>query len=154
MATYRVAYWRDEAGWWIAELRGEPKGVHSNGRTIADARRRVRDALALALDDERAAETAEFDEHIVLPMGADRKVALANAARKNAEAKAREAQERTAAAIRDLSARAGLSVRDIAELLGLSHQRVQQVAAAHRRRVRGEAKGTRRPPRRRVGAGR
>ncbi len=133
MATYRVSYSRDEAGWWIAELRGDVKGVHSNGRTIGDARRRVREALAAALDDDRAAEAAEFDEHIALPMGAQRTLALATAARKRAEAETREAQERTVAAVRELTKRAGLSVRDVADLLGLSHQRVQQLAAGRRR---------------------
>jgi predicted RNase H-like HicB family nuclease len=154
MATYSVMFSRDEAGWWIAQLRGEPKGVHSNGRTIGDARRRLREALAAALDDDRAAEEAEFDEHIALPMGAERARAVATVARKRAEAQAKEAQERTAAAVRELSVRAGLSMRDIAELLGLSHQRVQQLAAALRRRERSGPKETRRATRRRVGVGR
>lgn len=128
MAPYRVSYSRDEAGWWIARVH-DVTGVHSNGRTIADARRRVREALAAALDDDRAAEAAEFLEHISLPMGARRTLARAAAARKRAEAEAEEARKRTANAVRELTRRLGLSMRDVAELLGLSHQRVQQLAA-------------------------
>ncbi len=132
MATYRVTYERDEAGWWIARLHGVP-GVHSNGRTIADARRRVREALALALDDDRAAKAAELVDDVHLPVGARKTLARATAARKRAEAQAQEAQRSTAAAVRELRQRLGLSMRDVAELLNLSHQRVHQLAAAGRR---------------------
>jgi predicted RNase H-like HicB family nuclease len=42
MNSYAVVYERDEEGWWIARVVGV-RGVHSNGRTIEEARRRVRD---------------------------------------------------------------------------------------------------------------
>jgi predicted RNase H-like HicB family nuclease len=65
MARYEVTYARDEGGWWIARVRGV-SGVHSNGRTIAEARRRVREALALAVGDT-AAERADLVDNVQLP---------------------------------------------------------------------------------------
>lgn len=60
--AYTVTYERDEAGWWIARVQGVA-GVNSDGRTVDDARRRVREALSLAIGDE-AAEAAELVEEV------------------------------------------------------------------------------------------
>jgi len=130
MAKYTVTYERDEAGWWIAEVQGVA-GVNSDGRTVADARRRVREALALAVGDA-AAEAAEFVDDVKLPGDARKVVARATAARSKLDAVQAEAQETTATAVRELRKKLGLSIRDIAELLGISHQRVQQLARAAR----------------------
>jgi predicted RNase H-like HicB family nuclease len=122
---YRVMYERDEDGWWIARARGV-KGVHSDGRTIGEARRRVREALSLAIGDD-AAEAAEFKDDIHLPDEARRTLKAATAARRLADKQVASAQESTTRAVAALK-RKGLSVRDIGELLGLSYQRVQQLA--------------------------
>ena len=45
--SYRVAYERDESGWWVATVRGV-RGCHTQGRTVDEARRRIREALELA----------------------------------------------------------------------------------------------------------
>jgi predicted RNase H-like HicB family nuclease len=55
--TCHVAYERDDSGWWVASIREVP-GCHSQGRTIDEARRRVREALGLFIEDN--AESAEF----------------------------------------------------------------------------------------------
>ena len=55
--TYHVAYERDDSGWWVALIR-EVRGCHSQGRTIDEARRRVREALGLFIEDD--AVSAEF----------------------------------------------------------------------------------------------
>jgi predicted RNase H-like HicB family nuclease len=44
----------DESGWWVAQVKEAPVAI-TQGRTIAEARRRVREARALALDDDAAA---------------------------------------------------------------------------------------------------
>ena len=130
MARYTVSYERDEAGWWIARVHGI-EGVHSNGRTIAEARRRVREALSLAVGDEAAAK-AEFRDDVKLP--AEIKAGVASY--RKAKAAERKAQEQTITAARALSAKLvrklGLSVRDVGELLGISHQRVHQLAKGER----------------------
>lgn len=133
MNRYTVTYERDESGYWIARVHGVA-GVFSDGRTIADARRRAREALSLAIGDE-AAEAAVFVDDVKLPADARRALARAVAARRKAETSAKAAQENTAAAARELTRRAGLSMRDAADLLGLSHQRIQQLSRAHSRRA-------------------
>jgi predicted RNase H-like HicB family nuclease len=55
--TYHVAYERDDSGWWVTSIR-EVRGCHSQGRTIDEARRRVREALGLFIEDD--AESTEF----------------------------------------------------------------------------------------------
>jgi predicted RNase H-like HicB family nuclease len=47
---------RDETGWWIAQVKEAP--AITRGRTIAEARRRIREALGLALGDGAAAKRA------------------------------------------------------------------------------------------------
>ncbi len=125
MARFVVTYERDEGGWWIAEVKGVP-GVNSDGRTVADARRRVREALALAIGDE-AAERADLADDVKLPPAVARVVRQATAARQRAERLQAETIRATAEAARLLTGKLGLSVRDAAALLGVSHQRIQQV---------------------------
>ena len=48
--SYRVAYERDESGWWVATVRGV-RGCHTQGRTVDEARRRIREALELFVDN-------------------------------------------------------------------------------------------------------
>src|ERR1700687_2487273 len=52
--SYRVAYERDESGWWVASVRGV-RGCHTQGRTVDEARRRIREALELFIDNARRA---------------------------------------------------------------------------------------------------
>jgi predicted RNase H-like HicB family nuclease len=125
MARYLVTYERDEGGWWIAELHGVP-GVNSDGRTVADARRRVREALSLAIGDA-AADRAELVDDVKLPATLKRAVRRAVATRTKADKLQATAQEATRTLVKELTRRYGLSVRDAADLLGVSHQRVQQL---------------------------
>lgn len=125
MARYKVTYERDEGGWWIAELHGVP-GVNSDGRTVASARRRVREALALAVGDVAAAQ-AELVDDVKLPPAVKKAVKEAATIRARADQLHAEAREATVSLAKELTRRYGLSVRDAARLLGVSHQRVQQV---------------------------
>jgi predicted RNase H-like HicB family nuclease len=127
MRTFTVRYERDETGWWVAQVLEEPAAL-SQGRSIAQARRRVREALALLLDDEGAARRAVFTDQVHLPNEARRAVRRARAARNRLDAQARRASEATALAVRLLTNKLHVSVRDASELLELSHQRVHQVA--------------------------
>ena len=54
MNIYNVTYLRDESKWWVASVREVP-GCHSQGRTIDQARRRVREALESFVDDATSA---------------------------------------------------------------------------------------------------
>ncbi|MBI4259862.1 MAG: type II toxin-antitoxin system HicB family antitoxin [Actinobacteria bacterium] len=124
--TYRVDVRRDETGAWIADVPDVP-GCHSYGRTLRQVRTRIREALALWVDD---AESAELDWRVHLPAEARGELRAAHTSRERASQAQEEAQARVASAAQELVGRFGLSLRDAAELMGLSHQRVQQVLAA------------------------
>jgi predicted RNase H-like HicB family nuclease len=122
--TFTVTYERDEDGWWVAAI-DELQGVHTQSRTIAEARRRIREPLALALDDETAEEAQLIDE--VKPAEARTVLNRARGARESAEKAQVAALAESETAAQYLTKRLGLSLRDIGDLLGLSRQRVQQL---------------------------
>ena len=125
MATvkrYRVVLERDESGAWIATVPSVP-GCHTHGRSLVEARRRIREALALWVDDTTTAELVD-DAH--LPPEAAAAVRRSITAREKLVAARDAAGSATTEAARGL-VDAGLGVRDAAYLLGLSHQRVQQL---------------------------
>jgi len=125
--SYTVRYERDETGWWVAQVKEAPAAI-TQGRTIAEARRRIREALALALDDDAAAERAKLIDDVRLPAEARRALKQARAARERLATESKKAQESTAKAVRTLLKSMHLSVRDAGDLIGISPQRVHQLA--------------------------
>ncbi len=125
--SYTVRYERDEAGWWVAQVKETPAAI-TQGRTIAEARRRIREALALALDDDAAAKRATLIDDVRLPADARRALEQARAARARLDTESKKAQESTAKAVRTLLKSMHLSVRDAGDLIGISPQRVHQLA--------------------------
>jgi predicted RNase H-like HicB family nuclease len=111
---------------WLVQIREIPP-CHTYGKSVAQARRRAREALRLFVGD---ADTAELVDDIQLPDEIGAHVKAAHDARVRAAAEQTRAQEATLRAARDLVDRLGLSVRDAAQVLGLSHQRVQQLLAS------------------------
>ena len=122
MRSYTVTYRRDSAGWWVASVRGV-RGCHTQGRTIRQARERIREALGLFV---KGAERARLVDNVQLPADLRRLLVRQRAARARAEHEHARAQIATRETARRLRS-ARLSVRDAGELLGLSHQRVQQL---------------------------
>ena len=116
--SYRVVYELDESEHWIATV-PRFKGCHTYGRSLSEARSRVREALGLFVD---GAAQAQLKDEIRLPADMRRLVVSFQAARKRAERERKQADD----AARRLAKR--LSRRDAAELLNISHQRVQQLA--------------------------
>lgn len=120
--TYRIRYERDEDGWWVASV-PSVKGCHTQGRSIAQARERIREALSLFVRDARR---ARFEEAFRLPAGLRQVIARTAAAREQAarqDAVASQLLKDAAKALREQ----GVSVRDAGQLLGLSHQRINQL---------------------------
>ncbi len=123
MTRYRVHYERDETGAWIVTV-PRVRGCHTYGRTVEQARARIREALALFVPN---AESAIFVEHIRLPKRARAIVFRVRRERARAEAEQARARKAAAAAAQELTGTWRLSLRDAGELLGLSRQRVQQL---------------------------
>ena len=125
--SYTVRYERDETGWWVAQVKEAPAAI-TQGRTIAEARRRIREALALALDDDAAAKRAKLIDDVKLPADVRRALEDARAARARLADESKKAQKSTAKAVRTLLESMHLSVRDAGDLIGISPQRVHQLA--------------------------
>lgn len=119
MRSYKVVYELDESGHWIAKV-PRVRGCHTYGRSLSEARARIREALGLFVAD---AARARLTEEVRLPADMRRLVARFRSARSRAERERKEAE----AAARRLAKR--VSRRDAAELLDISHQRVHQIAA-------------------------
>ena len=137
MRTYRVRYEQDEAGYWVATVQGVP-GCHTQARSLETVRDRVREALAVCVDDVDKAKLVDFFHLRRAPALALAKRAMA--ARSRADKAHDEAQRLLTDAIQRLMD-ADLSQRDAAVVLGLSHQRVAQLMEARRRGARAVAKG-------------
>lgn len=120
--TYTVEFEKDEDGWWVATVPSLP-GCHTQGRTIAQARTRIIEAMAL----HDVGKPVTLKEEIRIGSEAVQKAIAEVAA---ARAKAAEAAEASAVMTKHLIARlakAGVSRRDIGDMLGISFQRVQQL---------------------------
>jgi predicted RNase H-like HicB family nuclease len=123
--TYHVAYERDESGLWVASVR-ELRGCHTQGRTVGEARRRIREAMELFVDNARAVKIVD---DVKLPAGAKKAISTYVKLRKKADDEDRRAAAAARRAVRVLrGGRLKMSARDAAEFLGLSHQRIHQLA--------------------------
>jgi predicted RNase H-like HicB family nuclease len=121
--SYRVVFERDETGAWLASVPSVP-GCHTYGRTLDQARRRLREALSLWVDD---AERAEFDEDVKLPAALRAAISRSQEARARADRERAQAQSELETTARALIDELHVGLRDAGELLGISHQRVQQL---------------------------
>jgi predicted RNase H-like HicB family nuclease len=121
---YTAVYEYGNDGWWTVSIR-EVRGVHTQGRSIAQARTRVREALGLFVD---GAATAELVDDIRVGAGMLNAILKARRARQAADRHQKLATLASRAAAKKLVAK--MSVRDAGEVLGVSHQYVQQLAGS------------------------
>jgi len=129
MRPFTVVYERDETGWWVAQVKEVPAAI-TQGRTLAESRRRIREALALVLGSDAAARQATLIDDIRLPVAARRALRAVATSRARLEQDRARVSDALDAATRQLLRKVKLSLRDTGELLGLSHQRVQQLSRA------------------------
>jgi hypothetical protein len=93
---------------------------------VDEARRRIREALELFVDD---AQTAGIVDDVKLPTAATRAIRAYATHRRRADEEDRRAALAARRAVRVLrTGRLKMSARDAARLLGLSHQRVHQLS--------------------------
>jgi predicted RNase H-like HicB family nuclease len=135
-ATYRVELERDQTGWWVATVPKVP-GAHTQGRSIEQAMKRIREALGLWIED---ASEAKLMPDIHLTASVRRRVDRALVARRRAQRMDEEASRATLDAITDLTDGEAMSVRDVAALLELSPARVGQLRPSAARRTAAKAR--------------
>ena len=128
LKSFTVLYERDETGWWVAQVKQAPAAI-TQGRTLAEARRRIREALGLALGSDSAAGRATLVDDVRLPPDVRRAIKAVGISRARLERSRQLLSKAMNEATCKLLDRVGLSVRDTAELLDLSHQRIQQLKA-------------------------
>lgn len=120
--TYTITYERDARGLWVAHVKGVA-GCHTQGRTISQARERIREALSLFDDD---ADKARLVDDVRLPSRVSRVVGAQRQARSKQELMAAKLRDLNVKAARVLTQEVGLSLRDAGELLGASQESVRQ----------------------------
>ena len=120
--TYRAVYERDADGRWTVAI-PKVKGCHTYGRTIDQARDRIREALGLFVDN---AETVAIEDDVRMPaaVGGLRNARQSRRQLETARGRVSAAEQR---AVRYLRQRMKLGHRDAGSILGLSHQRVHQL---------------------------
>jgi predicted RNase H-like HicB family nuclease len=132
MKRFTVSFDRNETGSWVARVKEAPAAT-TQGRTLSQARRRIREALVLALRSSAAARSAALIEDVRMPATALRALREVAASRTRLVVERDRLSAAIDTAISTLLDGMQLSVRDAGELLGLSHQRVQQLRAASQR---------------------
>jgi predicted RNase H-like HicB family nuclease len=119
---YTVDYVLADDGWWTASVR-DVRGANTQGRSIAQARRRMRAALGLFV-----AKGPELTDHIHIDADTRSLLRKAAAARRLLERHQKNVSQLSRNAAKKLTAR--MSVRDASEVLGVSPQRVQQLTSS------------------------
>lgn len=128
MAEHKVVYRRSTNGEWVASVEGVRR-CRGRGRTLRQARQRLRLALAQKMED---AYQIDFVEDVRLPPPARRLIVQHWAARRRLE---KEQARADAAARAALDALLGLEVsaKDAGDLLGLAPLKLQTLRGGARR---------------------
>ena len=114
MAEHRVLYRRNAAGRWVATVPGRRR-CRGEGRTLRQARRRLRAALAKVVDDPFE---VDFVEDVRLPPPARARLVQHWKARRKLERETERAESASSAALAALLA-LKLNLKDVGDLLGL-----------------------------------
>lgn len=125
MKRYIVTYERGSDGWWVASI-PKLKGCHTQGRSIRQARWRIREAIGLFVNNT---QDLDLVDDIKLPSHVVQTVDKLKTHRKFVEAEYAKGQKLAVDAVQLLTEKLHLSCRDASEILQISHQRIQQLAS-------------------------
>lgn len=125
--TFAAVFEPDEGGWHVYLPRVQ--GCRTWGRSLAEARKNIREALAccsdLFADPAAVARTATFEENIRWPKTIQAAARRVERARARREALAAKTRAEESAGVREITEL--LSLRDAGELLGLSQEGVRKL---------------------------
>ncbi|MDI2126668.1 type II toxin-antitoxin system HicB family antitoxin [Yinghuangia seranimata] len=110
--------------WWAVSIDDVAGGIHTQGRTVREARRMAADAIAAVLDVP--VDTVNVD---LVIEGTSAELKQLRTAREAARQAARDEGEALTDAVAALL-HTGMSQRDAGDILDLSHQRISQLASA------------------------
>lgn len=123
--TYIVIYELEpDSGWWAVSVKEEP-GCFTQGKSLAQCRVRIREALSLSVDD---AYEADLVDEIIVPKEVQDLLISVGKRQKEQKRFNAQTQKITAAAAMTMSKKYHCGMRDIGELMGFSHQRIGQLA--------------------------
>jgi predicted RNase H-like HicB family nuclease len=128
----KVVFERDGAGWHV--YIPAVQGCRSDGRSINEARKNIREALAVSLEGPNADKVAEavvFDEEFRGGSGKLRAALAAAVGTRDAAERleaARKAFEGVLGSVAKQVVDEGLSYRDAGDLLGVSHEHAKKLS--------------------------
>ena len=121
----QAVFTRERDGTWtVVATRSKHESAITEGKTLAMARRRIRQAVALLLDVDES--EVGLQERFELPASAQKALAAAKGSSEALALASDRARKATRKAALALHAQ-GLSYRDAADLLGLTGARVHQL---------------------------
>jgi predicted RNase H-like HicB family nuclease len=129
---YKAVFTPDEGGAWNVTIPAVP-GCHTWGRSLSEARRNIREALEVSLDDEnrtKIAAKAEIEEEHRLPKALAVAIREARALAEKTTALRAKLRAMQVMAAAEMTRTNRLSLRDAGELLDVSQEGVRKLLAA------------------------
>jgi hypothetical protein len=125
--TFKVVFEQQGSGWHASIP--DVRGCEAWGRSLSEARRKVRKSLAASNLKNAAALARRVDlvDVVRLPSSAKKELARYAEARARAQAEVRTLRQATRNVVSTLTSKHGISLRDASALLGLSRERVRQL---------------------------
>ena len=125
--TFKVVFEQEGSGWRASIP--EVRGCEAWGRSLSEARRKVRKALAASNLKNAASVARKVDlvDIVRLPASAKKELARYSEARTRAQAEVQVLRRATRSVVSTLTSKFGISLRDASALLGLSRERVRQL---------------------------
>jgi len=125
--SFRVVFEQEGSGWRASIP--DVRGCDAWGRSLSEARRKVRKALAASNLKNAASVARKVDlvDVVRLPASAKKELARYSEARTRAQAEVKTLRRATRTVVSTLTSKFGISLRDASSLLGLSRERVRQL---------------------------